>query len=251
MRTRTLLATASLFVALSGCDGGNTVTTSLQPAAPSYARASAPAATFFVANDAAYLLRGDGAYVDLATGASRYANGECGVSSVIYALSGGTGDATMNTGSTGRCLRRVRIDFAAIGADGSTTSEGSITTSSFLNVRKLHVAATSSSPAIVIPIGTDAQRTFAFDDGGTKCGTPGTAAIAFDPVLSDGTVTNADYVNVHRDAADTWTVTTQPDEIDPISQQTIHHDRAYCRGNGKLYHMPLKLTIRSSVPLTP
>lgn len=250
MRTPSLLVAASLFAVLSGCDGGTTATTSLQPSSPSFAKASNPTATFFVSNDASYLLRGDGDYVDLATGASRYANGECSVSTVIYAQSGGSGDATMTTGP-GRCVRRVRIDYAAIGADGNTTSEGSITTSSFLNVRKLQVAATSSTPTNAIPLGGDAQRTFAFDDGGAKCGAPGTGAIVFAPVSNDGSAINADYVNVHRDAADTWTVTTQADEIDPLSGQTIHHDRAYCKGNGKLYHMPLRLTIKSSAPLTP
>ena len=37
--------------------------------------------------------------------------------------------------------------------------------------------------------------------------------------------------------------------IDLATGQTIHHDKAYCKGNGKLYHMPLRVTIRSSVPL--
>jgi hypothetical protein len=69
-------------------------------------------------------------------------------------------------------------------------------------------------------------------------------------VLNDGTVTNSDYVQVHRDAADHWTVTTLPDEVD-VNGHTIHHDRAYCKGNGKLYHFPLHFTIQSSVPFSP
>ena len=151
-----------------------------------------------------YNLRGDGGYLETTfAGASRYLPGECGVSSTIYALPGGSGDATMGTGNNGRCTRRVRFAYAAINADGSTTSEGSITTSSFLNVRKLQVAASSTTPGSYIPIGGDAQRTFAFDDGDTKCGTGGTQAIGFAPTLSDGTLTGADLVNVHRDAADT------------------------------------------------
>ena len=84
-------------------------------------------------------------------------------------------------------------------------------------MRKLQVAASGSTPASYIPIGGDGQRTFAFDDGGAKCGTGGTQAIGFAPTLSDGTLTGADLVNVHRDAADSWTVTTAPDEIDPLT----------------------------------
>ena len=45
--------------------------------------------------------------------------------------------------------------------------------------------------------------------------------------------------------------TTTPDEIDAVTGHTIHHDKAYCKGNGKLYHIPLHFTIRSSVPLSP
>jgi hypothetical protein len=206
--------------------------------------------TEFISNDPAYSLRGDGGYLE-STGASRYFVAECGVSSAFYSQPGGSGDVTMATGSHGKCTRRVRFDYAAINADGSTMSEGTITTPSFLNVRKLQVAATSTTPGSYIPVGGDGQRTFAFDDAGTKCGSGGNQAINFAPTLVDGTFIGGDFVNVHRDAADTWTVTTTPDEIDAITGQTIHHDKAYCRGNGKLYHIPLRFTIRSSRPLTP
>ena len=113
----------------------------------------------------------------------------------------------------GRCTRRVRFAYAAINADGTTTSEGS-------SRRVVPERAQAPGRRVehqsgsYIPVGGDAQRTFAFDDGDTKCGTGGTQAIAFVPVLTDGTVTGADLVNVHRDAADTWTVTTTPDEIE-------------------------------------
>ena len=206
--------------------------------------------TEFISNDAAYNLRGDGVYLE-SSGDSRYLVGECGISSAFYSGPGGSGDVTMTIGANGKCIRHIRFAYAAINADGSTTSEGSITTPSFLNVRKLEVAATSTTSASYIPIGGDGQRTFAFDDRGTKCGPGGQQAIGFAPTLPDGTATGADLVNVHRDAADTWTVTTTPDEIDALTGQTIHHDKAYCKGNGKLYHIPLHFTIESSVPLTP
>jgi hypothetical protein len=254
MRVPSTVVTSLLLGALA-C--GESTVTALRPSeSPLAAKPpSNPTATFFLSNDAANLLRGDGDYLEGVTspfaGASRYLNGECGVTTTFYALSGQSGDATMSTGTTGRCTRRIRLSYEIVNADGTTTTDGSIVTSSFLNVRKLEVAATSTTPAEYVPVGGDAQRTFAFDDGGAKCGTGGTAAIVFSAVLNDGTVTGADLVNVHRDAADTWTVTTQPDEIDAISGQTIHHDKAYCKGNGKLYHLPLHFSVKSSMPLTP
>ena len=257
MRNRILLGITPLLAAAIACGRETISPSAMAPTAPALAggRVSQPTATFYLTNDAEYLLRGDGVYLEGASspfaGTSRYRDGECGVTSVVFALSGGSGDGTMNTGSTGRCSRRIRLTYARINADGTTTSEGWSTTSSFLNVRKLQVAATPTTASNTIAVGADSLRTFAFDDGGARCGTSGTAAIAFVPMLKDGTVTGADRVNVHRDAADLWTVSTLPDEIDAVTGQTIHHDKAYCAGNGALYHMPLRFTIRSSTPLSP
>src|SRR5689334_21615659 len=243
MRSLSALVGASLLLVSIACS--ESAITALRPSeSPSAAKPVAnPTATLFISNDAAYNLRGDGLYLE-PSGDSRYLPGECGVSSAVYSQPGASGDVTMTIGAPGKCIRHIRFAYAAINADGSTTSEGSIVTSSFLNVRKLEVAATSTTPASYIPIGGDGQRTFAFDDGSTKCGPGGQQAIGFAPTLSDGTLTGADLVNVHRDAADTWTVTTTPDEIDTGTGQTIHHDKAYCKGNGKLYHIPLRFTIK-------
>jgi hypothetical protein len=250
MRIRSPLAAVAVLAALASCTAPDSSPTALHPTTPAFAggKVSNPTATFVLANDPAYLLRGDGLSTD-PDGGSRYGNGDCAVSTVIYAIAGGSGDATLTMGH-GKCTRNVRIAYASINADGSTTSEGSLTTDSFLNVRKLEVAASGSTPASAIPVGGEETRTFAFSDGGAKCGTGGTGAIAFDPVLYDGTVTNADFVQVHRDAADSWTVSTLPDGVD-VDGHVVHHDKAYCRGNGKLYHMPLHFTIKSSVPLSP
>lgn len=255
MRIPSPLVTTSLLLVSLACSESSFTT--LRPTEqPAAAKApSNPTATFYIANDDVYLLRGDGAYLEESSspfaGESRYKSGECGVSSTFFAQPGGSGDATMNTGANGRCTRRIRLVYESVNEDGTTTAEGSLVTSSFLNVRKLQVAATSTTAAEYIPIGGDAQRTFAVDDGGTRCGTSGTAAIVFSPTLIDGTVTGADLVSVHRDAADTWTVTTRPDEIDALTGQTIHHDKAYCKGNGKLYHLPLRFSVKSSAALVP
>ena len=213
-----------------------------------------PTAMFYLSNDAKYLVRGDGGYLEGASspfvGSSRYASGEACVSSVVYALPGGSGDATMNTGSTGKCARRIRLTYATIGANGATTIDGSLTTKSFLNVRKLHATASETTAGLTIAVGAEALRTFALSDDGARCGTGGTGAIAFDP-MRNGVPTGADMVNVRRDAADLWTVSTLPDEVDPLTGRITHHDKAYCAGNGTLYHMPLRFTIRSATPLSP
>jgi len=242
MRSTSLISTL-LIVAAAGCTMPDATPTALHPSAPALAggKATNPTATFFIANDAAYRLRGDDLYLET-DGSSRYANGECGVSTTIFALAGGSGDATLSVSAGGKCRRKTRITYESINADGTTTAEGTLTVVASINVRALQVA----SPASYIPIGTDAPRNMAINDEAV-CGGVGTGAIAFVPVLNDGTVTNADQVNVHRDAADRWTVTTTPDEI--VDGHVVHHDKAYCKGNGKLYHMPLRLTIRSSVPL--
>ena len=52
--------------------------------------------------------------------------------------------------------------------------------------------------------------------------------------LPDGTTpTGADKVIVTRTKADTWTVQTQP----------YPNDKAYCLGDGQLYHVPVRFTI--------
>jgi hypothetical protein len=256
MPTRIRLASVFLLAAGLACSGEQVSTATLAPTSPSLARQpSEPPATFYLSNDPMYLLRGDGIYLEGATspfaGTSRYKDGECGISALIRALPGSSGDATMSTSVGGKCVRRLRVAYEQINADGTTTSEGSLSVQGGMNVRMLQVSATSTSPAIYIPIGADSLRTFAFDDDGARCGDNGTGAIAFVPVLRDGTATGADRVRVHRDAADTWSVSTDADEIDSVTGQTIHHDKAYCKGNGKLYHIPLRFTIRSSTALTP
>ena len=255
MRYRFLLATTPLLAATLACGRESSSPSALAPTAPTLAggKVSPPTATFYLSNDAQYLLRGDGAYLEGASspfaGASRYANGEACVSSTVYALPGGSGDATMGTGSTGRCARRVRLTYATIGANGATTIDGSLSARSFLNVHKLHVAATTTTASATIPVGGDSLRTFALSDDGARCGTGGTQAFVFDP-MRNGVATGADLVNVHRDAADTWTVSTLPDVVSETGQIT-HRDKAYCAGNNTLYHLPLRFSIRSSTALSP
>jgi hypothetical protein len=208
--------------------------------------------TWYLSNDVNLGMRADDSFLE-PNGTSRYKPAECGVDARIFTSNGSSGDATLTTAASRdtKCKqypRRIRIAYAVINADGTTTSEGSWTGQSFLNVRKLQTKANGTVVSYV-PVGTTQTRTMAFSDESNKCGAAGAGAILFSAVNSDGLLTGADSVQVTRVAADTWEVFTAPDEVDAITGQTVHHDRAWCRANGKVYHMPLRATIKSPVSL--
>ena len=227
-------------------------------------RISDASATFYLSTDPTFLLQGDAksGYVEGSAspfaGLTRYTDGDCGVSANIFASSGKSGDGHLTTAAqrAARCAaypRVLRLTFAAINADGSTSSDGAETLSAAINLHPLEQTPSSGSPGSYIPIGTSDLRAMHIGDGtGAKCddgsNQPG---LAFRSVLSNGQYAGADDVVVYRNSADTWTVSSMPDEIDPVTGQTIHHDKAYCRGNGKLYHMPLYYVIKSATALTP
>jgi hypothetical protein len=230
------------------------------------ARTSSDAsATFYVSSDPWFFAQGDAksGYVEGNTspfaGMTRYADGECGVSSTIFTSSGKTGDGHLTTSwqqQVRKCSafpRTLHLVFAAINSDGTTASDGSETVSGALNVRPLEQTLSNGAPGSYIPVGTSELRSMHIGDGsGAKCDDgSGFGGLAFNLVLNTGVLTGADDVVVYRNSPDTWTVVTMPDEIDPVTGQTIHHDKAYCRGNGRLYHMPLSFVIKSSVALTP
>ena len=218
-----------------------------------------PRSTFFLSNSSAHLLRGDGLYTEGATstysGMSRYLDGECGVQSLIYANSGASGDAVMGSAEViyRKCPnypRGIRLTFALINSDGSTSPDGSEAARTFMNVQILQKAAAYGNPSISIPVGETELRDFIFNDGsGPKYGK--CAGLRFRPVLQDGTFSGSDQVLVTRTAADTWMVQTQADETDPVTLHTVHHDKVWCQNNGKLYHMPTYFVIKSAVPLSP
>lgn len=221
-----------------------------------------PTATFYIGNDASYNLRGDAlaAYLEggmsAFAGSSRYQDGECGVGSKVFASPSGSGDAIMNSASSSarQCVaypRKVTITYARIGANGVTTPEGTVSVKTFMNVRQLEQAAYNGSPAVYIPAGFGAYRKLNIGDDGAKCGSNGSISIAFVPKTNSGIVTGADEVWVFRNTADTWTVSTDTDTVDPTTGVTTHHDKAYCAGTGALYHMPVHFTVRTSVALTP
>ncbi|MEO7502076.1 MAG: hypothetical protein ABIW94_05530 [Gemmatimonadaceae bacterium] len=218
-----------------------------------------PTSTFLMSNSASHLLRGDGLYLEGATsgysGMSRYRDSECGVQSLIYANPGSRGDAVMGSAEviSRQCPsypRGIRLTFALINGDGSTTSDGSEAVRTFMNVQVLQKAAAYGNPAVYVPVGATELRDMIFNDGsGPKYGK--CAGLRFRPVLADGTVTGSDQVRVTRTASDTWVVQTQADETDPVTLRVTHHDKVWCQNNGKLYHMPTYFVVKSAVPLLP
>ena len=222
-------------------------------------------ATFYVSSDPSFFVQGDAktGYVEGSTspfaGMTRYADGECGVAAAVFTASGHTGDGHLTTNSVQQLRkcpaypRVLHLVFAAINADGTTSSDGSETVSGAINLHPLEQTATSSTPGSYIPIGTSQLRAMHIGDGtGAKCDDgSGSGGLAFRFLLNTGGYAGADDVVVYRNAADTWTVSSMPDEVDPVTGQTVHHDKAYCRGNGKLYHMPLHFVIKSATALTP
>lgn len=249
--TRSLCITAATAALLAACADQSRDPTAPHPTRPELAGKpgpSNPTATFYISNDAAYLLRGDGISTYLETtgplaGFWRYKNGECGVVATIQ-LASGSGDATMGSADTrdAKCAaypRKIRLTYARIAdpSTGATTWEGDVVSTTGMNVQKL------AQDVATWAIG--ATRTKAFNlSADQRCGDAGTAPIVFKAVLSDGTVTGADEVQVRRDAADTFTVYTPPDELD-ANGNTIHHDKAYCKANGQLYHIPVRLTVKT------
>lgn len=221
-------------------------------------------ATFYVSSDPSFLVHGDAksGYVEGSTsayaGMTRYADGECGVAANVLTAAGHSGDGHLTTNAAQqvrKCSafpRMLSLTFAAINADGTTTADGTEAAGA-INLHPLEQTAASGNPGSYIPIGTSERRAMHIGDGtGGKCDDgSGTGGLAFRSFLTNGAYAGADDVVVYRNSADTWTVTSMPDEIDPVTGQTIHHDRAYCRGNGKLYHMPLSYAIKSATALTP
>jgi hypothetical protein len=212
-----------------------------------------PVLTMYISNSSDVMLRGDNQFIDF-DGTSRYSKGECGVGSTFFLSPGASGDGTMGTADARdpKCAnypRRLRVTYQAVNVDGSTSNEGSVSVKSFLNVRKLQKKDSLGVYLNYIPVGETQMRTMAFSDENLKCGDAGIGAILFSARTQDGIIVGADSVRVTRTASDTWQVVTVPDEINASTGETIHHDKAWCRGNGKLYHMPVRLTIKTAAAL--
>lgn len=232
LRRLALLGTVASTVVLFGCAIDGSTASPLAPRSPNFARTQSPTdprATFLLpVDDASLGLKSDHLFVSGTS--SVYADGVCGVDSKIFATTelSNSGDAIMQTDnpkySNRKCAsypRTVVIDYG----DGSTP----VATTTFMNVGDIE---RENVVADQIPIGSWRLRALHVND--SRCG-----GLVFQDHISDGTLTGADSVVVTRTAADTWVVTTQP----------APNDKAYCKADGQLYHIPVNLTVVSSRPL--
>jgi hypothetical protein len=189
---------------------------------------SDPNAEFLFPLDATGLgIASDGQFVS--GDQSVYAFGVCGVTATIFATTArsNSGDATMQTNNPAykdhRCAsypRKLLIDYG----DGTTPQWSTV----FINLSDLQ---RDNDPADQIPVGASRLRALHIQE--TRC-----SRLQWSTKLRDGTLTDADSVVVTRVSEDTWQVSTQP----------APNDKAYCDGDGKLYHIPVHLTVVRLLP---
>ena len=216
-----------------GCANDAATPSPLAPQAPKFARHSGPtdptSTLYFPLDDASLGVKSDHLFVSGTS--SAYAQGVCGVDSKIFATTeaSNSGDLVMQTDNPTyrdhKCSaypRKLVIDYG----DGTAPRASTV----FVNLRDLE---RENDPADQISIGGSRIRGLHVNE--SRCG-----GLVYQAQLGDGTSTNgADSVIVTRTAADTWVVTTQP----------APNDKAYCKGDGLLYHIPVNFTIVSSRPL--
>jgi len=223
---RRLIVVTSLSVIALGCTSDR-VTSPLRPDAAQLAKPVGPvdptASFLFPIDDGTLGVKSDHLYVSGTS--SVYANGVCGVDSKIFSTTqlSNSGDAVMQTDNPQwadrKCAnypRKVYIDYG----DGTGPHASTI----FMNVRDLE---RENDPTDILPVGGSKLTGLNLQE--SRCG-----ALVWRPVQQDGTVTGADNVLLTRTAADTWTVTTQGNQL------------AYCKNTGQLLPITARFTIVTS-----
>jgi hypothetical protein len=215
-----LTASTALLAACAVHDGATSLTAPRTPASGKTVAVTDPTASFqFPLDDAALGLRSDRLFSSGTN--SVYADGVCGVTARIFATTAASnsGDATMQTdnprASDRRCAqypRELVIDYG----DGVARSQ-----TVFMNLHQLQ-----NTGDYRIPVGDSALKILTLDDG--RCG-----GLRWRPVLTDGTVTGADQVWVHRTNDSTWTVESQP----------APNDSVYCINEARTFRIPVRFTV--------
>jgi hypothetical protein len=157
---------------------------------------------------------------------SVYADGVCGVHSKIFATGtvNGGGDAIMSTDQTKygdhHCADYPR-KLGMVLRDDAGNVVAQLSSSAYLNA--YDVEATTNN----IPIGSTVTHSFTLSND-QRC-----SGLRWTLKMPDGTPSGADQVNITRTSASTWDVQTQP----------YPNDKAYCIGDARLYHVPVRFTI--------
>ena len=157
---------------------------------------------------------------------SAYASGVCGVTSKMFVYpTSNSGDATMQTDNpTAKdhtCSAYPRKLHVILRDDGGNIVTQTWSTM-FMNVHDVE------NTTDIIPIGTAVARGFALSED------PHCNGLRWQQMVPGlPTPSGADEVIVTRTSADTWVVQTQP----------YPNDKAFCMGDGQLYHVPVHLTV--------
>jgi hypothetical protein len=229
-----MVAIAALAAACSTGDGGTTL---IAPHGPAFGKAPAPTdptTTFwFPLDDAALGVQSDHIATYVSGDSSGYADGVCGVHSKIFATAAASnsGDAIMGTDDPkfgDRHCRDYPRKLHLVMRDDAGNVAVQLSTTVFMNVHDVQ------NLTDVIPIGGNIARGFTFGED------PHCNGLHWTLVLPDQvTPSGANQVIVTRTSANTWVVQTQP----------YPNDKAYCLGDGQLYHVPVRFTIVASQAL--
>jgi hypothetical protein len=164
---------------------------------------------------------------------SVYGDGICGVHALMFSVASGSnsGDATMQTDNS-RFQNRKCPDYprklGIVLRDDGGNVVTQLSTTMFMNVHDVE------NTTDIIAVGSAVRR------GMTLSYDPHCNGLRWTLVMPDQvTPSGADQVNVTRTSANSWVVQTQP----------YPNDKAFCLGDGHLYHVPVNFTIVTDRPL--
>ncbi|HEY6829088.1 MAG TPA: hypothetical protein VI259_19645 [Gemmatimonadaceae bacterium] len=184
-----------------------------------------PTATFTIPlSDAGLSIRSDHLSSDGTN--SVYANGVCNVSAKIFATTqfSNSGDATLSTGTSGKCGRHITVIFP----DGSSEVDGT-----FMNLREIENSTYS------IPVGATIKRQLHVGTDQTPSSHSRCGGFVFGYGVANNVGAGSDSVWVTRLGANTW----------HAYSQAPPHNLAWCKNTGQLFAMNVDLTVISNRPL--
>jgi hypothetical protein len=230
MRRRVTVHTVCFLMAasLAACSDSGVIGAprSLTPDAADAAKAppapTDPTATWYIPlSDAGLSVRSDHLYGSGSN--SVYANGVCNIATTIFATASksNSGDATLNTGTGGKCSRHITVVFP----DGSSESDGT-----FMNLREIENTMYS------ITIGATVNRQLHVGTDQTPSDNSRCGGLVFGYGVANNIAAGSDSVQVTRVDASTWHAVSQP----------APHNLAWCKNTGELFPMNIDITVVSS-----
>jgi len=233
-KTVTMIAAGVALTLAAACSAGDSGAALLSPHGPALGKTPAPSdptATFwFPLADAALGLQGDHIATYMNGDSSAYADGICGVHSKIFATASASnsGDAIMGTDDPkfgDRHCRDYPRKLHLVLRDDLGNVAVQLSSTVFMNVHDIE------NTTDQIAIGASLAR------GLTLGEDPHCDGLRWTLVMPDQTTpSGADQVIVTRTSANTWVVQTHD----------YPNDKAFCLGDGHLYHVPVHFTIVAS-----